>query len=122
MDWKTWSPFQSSQTQEICAHMTPQEKSETARRGAWYGVWCALTLAIPLSQILVAHPYFPVYMALILMIIHLACIPIWQSWQRRFLCATQWAKQQEIQPNALKLFCFRSIFRRIDKGELGGME
>lgn len=122
MGWKTWSPFQSPQTQEICVNMTPQEKNETARRGAWYGVWCALTLAIPLSQFFAVHPYLPVYVALILMAVHLACIPIWQNWQRRFLCATQWAKQQGIQPDTLKLFCFRSVFCRIYKGKIIGMD
>ena len=50
MDWKSWAPFQSKISREICDHMTVEEKKELAARSGKYGVWCALTFAIPINQ------------------------------------------------------------------------
>ena len=37
-DTNTWSPFQSDQVKEICAHMTRAEHRAAAKRGALWGV------------------------------------------------------------------------------------
>ncbi len=35
MDWRTWSPFQSKITREICRNMTEEEKSCYSFRKVW---------------------------------------------------------------------------------------
>lgn len=42
--------------------------------------------------------------ALCLIILHIVCIPAWLKSQRRFLCATQWAKEQGVSSDRLRLF------------------
>lgn len=106
-DPKTWSPFQSPQTREILAHMTESEKSRAAWRGAFYGVWCAGTVALPLSYVFLGQEPWVTYGAAELVVIHLVCIPIWTKMQRRFLCSTAWARAQGIRPERLVLFSFR---------------
>ena len=78
-NWKTWSPFQSPEVREICAHMTDREKGEVSHRGAFYGFWVAATFAGPLSFAIVEHNLFSIVIAAVLVSIHLACIPIWQE-------------------------------------------
>ena len=46
-DWRTWSPFQSRQVREICAHMTEAERRELSLRGALFGIWNAATFFVP---------------------------------------------------------------------------
>ena len=105
-NWLTWSPFQSPEVDEICAHMTAAEQREAARRGGLYGMWVAATsLLIPLgcafgfgSHILGGAS------AAGLIILHIACIPVWQKMQMRFLCSTAWAREQGIRPEQFSLF------------------
>lgn len=107
MDWRTWAPFQSEKTRRICANMTPEEKEAALMRGTHYGVWVAITFAVPLGFAVAFHNTAVMFIAAILIAIHIACIPIWQRWQRQFLCSTEWARQQEISPEQLKLFAWR---------------
>jgi hypothetical protein len=104
--WETWAPFQSRDVREICTHMTKAEKREGQRRGALYGLWVAATFAIPLSQAM----FFPnpalVTIAAILIIIHIACVPLWLGRQRKYFCSTAWAKEQGFSPERLRLFSF----------------
>lgn len=110
-DWKTWSPFQSDAVREICAHMTPEEKSAGVRRGFFYGIWVAVSLALPIQFIVMGflvgklHPVVATVGGL-LVIAHLVCIPIFQRGQRRFLANTIWAREQQIDPTNIKFFSF----------------
>jgi hypothetical protein len=106
-DWNVWSPFQSAEVRDICAHLTEDEKSESSRRGGFYGLWVAATLALPLSMALVSKSQGLVLVAVVLVVVHLACIPVWQRMQRRFLCTTAWAREHAITPEQLKRFAFR---------------
>ena len=111
--WKTWSPFQSRAVRDICATMTDTEKSSLRRRGMVYGVWCAISMALPLQFISIGlvtgslNPTLTVAGAL-LIVAHIVCIPTWQRRQRQFLCNTLWARANSIEPDALKLFNWRS--------------
>lgn len=107
MDMQTWSPFQSEETKQICAHMTRREKTKAAFSGAFYGVWCALTFAIPFTFLVIGKDssFAIVYAGLIAL--HLICIPIWQKWIRHSLCQTEWAKAKEIDPKQLTLYSWR---------------
>lgn len=113
-DWKTWSPFQSETPRNICAHMTPAEKSDAMSRAGRYGLWCAFSFAIPLNFLLLP-PFFPLLFpepfglevktaAAALVALHIACIPLWMKSQRRFLASTAWAREQGITPEGIKLF------------------
>ncbi len=44
----------------------------------------------------------------LLIVAHIVFIPIWQRRQRQFLCNTLWARENSIEPDALKLFNWRS--------------
>lgn len=94
MDWKTWAPFQSKISREICEHMTEEEKNELAARSGKYGVWCALTFAIPIGVLAVHRTTLTMVIAGILAVIHIIGIPIWRKKQKRFLYSTQWAKSK----------------------------
>lgn len=108
-DWKTWSPFQSKIVRKICANMTDDEKSTAARHGMLYGLWCGVSFALPIQFIALA--YFAGKLTRLIgalgglvIVTHLFCIPIWQRRQRQFLCNTEWARDNGIQPGALIRF------------------
>ncbi len=94
MDWKTWAPFQSKISKEICEHMTEEEKIELASRSRLYGVWCALTFAMPIGVVAVHRTTLTMVIAGILIVIHIIGIPIWRKKQNKFLYSTQWAKSK----------------------------
>ena len=109
MNW-TWSPFQSETVKEICGHLTPAERRTAAFRAAGYGAWVALTVSLPVMAIVFSIMAsqlrsVPIYLgAAALIVLHLACLPVWLGMQRRFLCSTQWAREQRIMPKSLRLF------------------
>jgi len=105
--WKTWSPFQSAQVREICAHMTEAESTEATRRGGLYGLWVFATFAGPLSFSVVFHHPVLIAAASVLVVIHVACIPAWLKMQRGFLCSNGWASEQGVTPERLRLFSFQ---------------
>lgn len=106
----TWSPFQSETVQEICEHLTPAERRMVVVRAASYGVWVALTVSLPVMALVFSIMAsqlrsVPIYLgAAALIVLHLACLPVWLGMQRRFLCSTQWAREQRIIPESLRLF------------------
>jgi len=87
--------------------MTDTEKAEASRRGGSYGLWVAATFAIPLSFAIVERSQLLMVIAAVLVVIHIACIPIWRKMQRRFLCSTAWARERGITPEQLRTFGFR---------------
>jgi len=103
-DWITRSPFQSQAVKEICANMSPSEKSTGARHGALYGLWVVVTLAVPIVAAIRFRNIIATVVAVCLIVIHLACIPAWQRYQKRFLCSTQWARENGYTPESVKLF------------------
>ena len=111
-DWKTWSPFQSQAVRDICANMTPEEKSTVTRRGLMYGLWVAVSVALPIHFIfmgLCAGNLNPIIATIggLLVLAHIIGIPIWQGRQRQFLCNTIWARENGIEPASLQMFRFR---------------
>src|SRR4051795_7029179 len=91
--------------------MTESERFTAMRRGGQYGVWVAGTCAIPVAVVgAFGGLQSPTIMgiisaiALTLIVVHICCIPAWLSAQRRFLCSTQWAREQGLRPENLRLF------------------
>ncbi len=105
-DWKTWAPFQSPDVRKICAHMTEAEKQKGIRKGALHALWVTTTLAIPVSLAVVAPNPTLVIIAAVLIVIHIACLPLWFRRQRRYFCSTSWAREQGFTPERLRLFSF----------------
>lgn len=106
-NWNTWSPFQSPELREICAHMTDSEKAEVLRRSGLYGFWVAATFAVPLASAIAERRVVFTLIAAVLVTIHVACIPIWQRMQKRFFCSTVWARERGITADRLRMFGFR---------------
>ncbi|MBU0477681.1 hypothetical protein KKC91_03845 [bacterium] len=103
MSWKTWSPFQSKIVKEICVHMTEIEKKEVIRMGRMYGLWVALTFAIPLSFIFATmrRPIIPIFVALIVVPIFIIGTRGLRRKQKKFLCSTEWAKSKGYTPDRI---------------------
>ena len=106
-NWKTWSPFQSPEVRKICAHMTDTEKVKASRRGGFYGLWVAATFAGPLAFAIVERSQLVIVIVAALIVVHIACIPVWLNVQRRFLCSTAWAREHRMTPDRLRMFAFR---------------
>lgn len=49
MSLATWSPFQSDEVREICAHPTSEERSQAGGRSALYGVWVFASVVAPIG-------------------------------------------------------------------------
>ena len=107
INWKTWSPFQSKEVREICAHMTDAEHTKLSRRAYLYGAWVFATVARPSSSALGNRNPAVIGIAVVLLVVHVVCIPIWQRMQRNFLCSTAWAREHGYTPKQLRLFSFR---------------
>jgi hypothetical protein len=83
--------------------MKMAEKWAAAMRGALYGMWVAVSVAIPLG-VVIAHPsWVTLCLTATLVVAHILCIPVWQRKQREFLCSTDWARSQGLTPERLKL-------------------
>ncbi len=102
LKWHSWNPFQSRISKQICAHLTPAEKAEYEKQGMLYGLWCAATFAIPLSNAFQFTSLYIIIFSVILIAIHLICIPIWMKKQRELLSSTKWANSQGFKPDDLK--------------------
>ena len=109
---ETWSPFQSPEVAEICAHMTDAEVSAARWRSAFYGLWVAATFVFPVVLVLPAAflvdvpSIYPIIAAILLFALHIGAIPIWLKKQKHFLCSSAWAREHDIKPKLLRLFYF----------------
>ena len=101
-DWRTWSPFQSQQVREICAHMTEAERRECTLRGAFFGIWNAATCFVPCGLAFLAPQPLNWILAPIVLLVGLAFYPLWRRITREFLASTRWARQQGIAPESLE--------------------
>src|ERR1039458_7575320 len=112
----TWSPFQSPEVREICAHLTPVEHARLVtnarHRGAEIGGSMAtMSFAIAavflfLSWQLFSWWTFLVGLALISIYFAIADAPRRQAMRRRsleLLCETEWAQSEGYTPDRLKL-------------------
>ncbi|MDB6052485.1 MAG: Serine/threonine protein kinase [Verrucomicrobiales bacterium] len=104
-DWRTSSPFQSPEVQEICANMTEAEKNEVSRRGATTGVWLfVLPFFLLMLGIFSHNPWVWFGVLAGLVIFYLSFVTIAQQRNRYFLCGTAWARAKGITPDKLPLF------------------
>jgi hypothetical protein len=109
----TWSPFQSPEVREICAHLTPSEHArlleDAQQRGAWIGIWLAGPLGLcggllvwywQIGAVLLALyvPYF--------MFFGLSRLRAMRRRSMELLCDTDWARSRGYSPANLRLMTF----------------
>jgi len=111
----TWSPFQSDQVKEICAHMTKAERWAAMRRGALAGLLIGLVpgmIALVLGAVVFRSAVVVVTVCfLIIPLIALAHYGKWLSnvakSQQDFLASTEWAKSQGIKAEDIRLYTWQ---------------
>ncbi|MDB6130640.1 MAG: Serine/threonine protein kinase [Verrucomicrobiales bacterium] len=104
-DWRTSSPFQSPEVQEICANLTEAEKNELIRQGATTGVWLFVLPFFLLMLGILSHNPWVWFGALAgLVIFYVGFVTVAQQRNRYFLCGTAWARGRGITPDKLPLF------------------
>lgn len=111
----TWSPFQSEQVKEICAHMTGGERRATAWRGAAWGLLIGLVpgmTAVFLGMVILRSAL--VVATVWLLIFPLTALVSRKRWwphvvrsQQHFLASTEWAQSQGIKPQEIQLYSWQ---------------
>jgi len=105
-DWGTWSPFQSPEVREICAHLTKSERNHISLLGLLSGVWVVATVfGIPVFLRSFPAPGSWI-VAGVWGVLFAVSIPMLQRMGRHFLCSTVWAREQGLLPERLNLFSF----------------
>ena len=109
----TWSPFQSAEVREICAHLTPTEHSllmEDAReRGRQIGYWFAFPLAFVAIFLASSWRLGLALAALFVVYFVLWGLPRFRAMRRHsveLLCETEWARTRNYTPTNVKLMTF----------------
>ena len=109
----TWSPFQSAEVREICAHLSPTEHAllmEDAReRGRKIGYWFALPLAFVAVLLFSSWRIGLALGALFVVYFVVGVLPRFRAMRRRsieLLCETEWARTRNYTPTNLKLMTF----------------
>ena len=109
----TWSPFQTPEVGEICAHLTPTEHArlvdDARERGRLIGQWVALPLVI---IVLVVWQSWRLGLLLVIAFAGyfvLWILPQFRAMQRRskeMLCETEWGRSQNYKATHLRLMRF----------------
>lgn len=110
----TWSPFQSRQVRDICAHMTDTERRALQRRGFLVGgLLAALLGSMGFAGMVVFRSMFAMVLLLGLLapVLMIAVELRWgrrirQSHQR-FLATTAWAQTQGIAADEIRLYTWQ---------------
>ncbi len=114
-DTSTWSPFQSGQVKEICAHMTRAERRAAMNRGARWGLLlgglfgtAAFLGMVVFGSTVAFLAGFCLVFPLVFSVQALAQRKGWwpdalQS-PRDFLASTDWAKSQGLKADDIRLY------------------
>jgi hypothetical protein len=109
----TWSPFQSAEVREICAHLSPTEHArllEDAReRGQKIFRWFAAPLAFVIAILFWSWRLGLAVVTLFIMYFVIWVLPGFWAMRRRtieLLCATEWARTQNYTPTRVRLMKF----------------
>ncbi|MFO0783057.1 MAG: hypothetical protein U0636_05190 [Phycisphaerales bacterium] len=109
----TWSPFQSPEVREICAHLTPAEHAQlmtdARQRGADVGQWFAMPFGVSVSSWLWSWQVGVVLSALFVIYLAIIGFPRIRAMRRRsleLLCQTDWARSRGYTPEHLRLMAF----------------
>jgi hypothetical protein len=111
-DANTWSPFQSDQVKEICAHMTKTERRSALKRGASWGILVGVVPGMAgLILGVVVLESATVGVAICSLAFPLVALVLYRKWspslvksQQSFLASTEWAKGQGMRPDDIRLY------------------
>ena len=113
----TWTPFQSEQVKEIYSHMTEEERKRASRQGLALGalvgllMGCSGFLGLPigiwyfdsaLKGVIAMQPVILIVAAIAAFILR----PRMNQSQREILASTQWAKEEGLTSDRIKLYRF----------------
>jgi len=111
-DTNTWSPFQSDQVKEICAHMTKTERRAAVRRGALWGLLMGIVpgMAALILGVVVFRSAL-VVVTVCFLILPLIALVLCKKWypnvvrsQQHFLASTEWARGQGFKAEDIQLY------------------
>ena len=109
----TWSPFQSPEVRDICAHLTPDEHErvlDDARdRGRQLAQWIAVPLGIAVSSFMLSWRIGSVLVLLFGVYMAVSGIPRIRRMRQKakhLLCETNWARSRGYRPESLRFMSF----------------
>lgn len=109
----TWSPFQSSEVREICAHLTPAEHAQliadARQRGSDIGLRIAGPFGVTAGLLVWSWQVGLVFLALFAIYFAISGYPRLRAMRRRsmeLLCETEWARSRGYKPERLRLMTF----------------
>jgi hypothetical protein len=109
----TWSPFQSAEVREICAHLSPMEHARLIEDARERGRRMGYLVAVPLTFVgVLLFSSWRLGLALgVLFVVYfvLWVLPRFRAMRRRtigLLCETEWARTQSYLPTNIKLMAF----------------
>jgi hypothetical protein len=109
----TWSPFQSAEVREICAHVTPTEHArlidDARERGRKIGEWFAVPVGIVAVVLFWSWRLGLALVALFIVYFAIWVLPRFRAMRRHsieLLCGTDWARAQNYTPTRVRLMTF----------------
>lgn len=109
----TWSPFQSPEVRDICAHLTTAEKQHLMAQAARYGQDSAWRFAMPFALVTLSFFYSRPAGFVLLVLFIIYCFTVerqrkraHQKRVREFLAATEFGREHGYRPDALRMFYF----------------
>ena len=108
----TWSPFQSDQVKEICAHLTKTERRTAIKRGALWGLLLGIIpgmTGLILGIVVFRNALIGVIACLLILpIIALVLKRKWFPYivksQQIYLASTEWVRSHDIKADDIKLY------------------
>jgi hypothetical protein len=109
----TWSPFQSPEVRDICAHLTAAEKQQLLAQSFQHGRDTGWRFAFPFALVVVSFFYSRLVGFVLLVPFIIYCLTVerhrihaHQQRVREFLAATGFAKAHGYRPEMLRMFSF----------------
>ena len=109
----TWSPFQSPEVKEICAHLTPEEQEQFVRQARDNGARLGNRFAFPAVLTGMSFAYSSrvgsvllVFCAIYFLVVGLPTLRKMRDRTRQLLCDTAWAQSHGYTSEKLRLMVF----------------
>jgi len=106
----TWSPFQSPEVRDICAHLSPEEHArllaDARHRGKQLGQWIAAPSSVAAVSFMWSWSLGLVALVLLMGYIStfgLVRIRVMRNKTKNLLCDTAWARKHGYTPTSLRL-------------------
>jgi hypothetical protein len=109
----TWSPFQSLEVRDICAHLTPEEHArvlnDAGERGKQLGQWIAVPFGVAVGSFMWSWQVGSALVLLFVVYMAVSGIPRIRCMRRKtkqLLCETAWARSRGYRPEKLRFMSF----------------